>query len=277
MTRLYWPHRTDHFDDPRRLECASAPALVLEAALRCKAKELESDGALTLTQIRRAAGGIAAIPDLDAALGVLLECGLITQLGEGTYELPDWQEWMRSKAELDELRSKRADAGRKGGKQRAKQLASTSASNEVSALPKRDVPRVKSKSESESQEDISSSSGDSPASRRDAVIALLVDDRIRDRGDSQAIGNPRYRAATRASVLELFDKSLERELTADATATAESIAERLRRGPAPTRAEGARIPAPPSDPCRHCANGWVDDENGDARRCARCNGTGVRS
>lgn len=51
----------------------------------------------------------------------LIDKGRLSVLGEGTYLVIGWDKWQRSKAELDEVRAKRAVAGKRGAK--AKQVA----------------------------------------------------------------------------------------------------------------------------------------------------------
>jgi hypothetical protein len=133
--RVYWPHFVDHFDDQRRLECPSAEALVAEAALRDKTKDLESDGRLTFPQAHRALAGIVSITDPDLAIKTLVDSGLVLQVSDNTIELADWSEWMKPKAELDEIRQKRAESGRLGGISRARQLASADAGTLLSTSP----------------------------------------------------------------------------------------------------------------------------------------------
>lgn len=60
--------------------------------------------------------------------GELVEAGLWLPTSDG-WQIRDFLDWNRSKAERDELSEKRSEAGRRGGKARAKQLAGNLPSN----------------------------------------------------------------------------------------------------------------------------------------------------
>lgn len=114
---------TRFFDRPAIAELNDR-AVIMLLHMMCLAKELETDGIITDAQMRR-----LPYPRAKYTASKLEASGeLVRNNSEASWELVGWLNDNKSKAELDEIRKKRAISGRKGGtnrKQVAKQSAST--------------------------------------------------------------------------------------------------------------------------------------------------------
>jgi len=130
--RGYVPLDVDIFGNRRMLKISPLARLVFITCLVI-AKRNESDGRVTLPQIAREQ------PDIDDPQSFVK--GLVAQglLGEEeddddeAFIIPGWLERNKSRAEIDELRAKRAAAGARGGRPpgeiKTKQVAKTRESN----------------------------------------------------------------------------------------------------------------------------------------------------
>jgi hypothetical protein len=120
---------TNFFGNARVLNVSPLARLEFVACL-VVAKRGESDGRVTFAQVRREQ------PDVDnhdLLLKELVEQGLLDQEDDKTFVIRGFLGWNRSKEELDEMRSMRAENGRAGGlasgESRRKQVASDVRSN----------------------------------------------------------------------------------------------------------------------------------------------------
>ena len=116
MPKPYVPLALEHFDDDRRLGIEDAEILVAELVLRLAAKELASDGRLSRLQARRALSGLPCIADPDGVVKALEAAELVEIDDDGAVELPDWRDWMQSRAEIEAYRQRQSEYGRLGGR-----------------------------------------------------------------------------------------------------------------------------------------------------------------
>lgn len=118
----------DHYDDDRHIECADPEVLAAEGVLITAANQRESDGRLTRAQVRSRLAGFAAFSDPGTLADRLVDAGFAVAVDDRTIELVRWERWTKSRAELDDIRAKRAVAGKAGGlasgEARSKQVAS---------------------------------------------------------------------------------------------------------------------------------------------------------
>jgi hypothetical protein len=106
----------DHFTDDRRIGCTDPEVIATEAVLMVVTKVDESDGRVSALRQRTALAGLGFISDSVDAVKKLVAVGLATEVDDdGTIELTDWDRWMKSKDELDEMRREMARGGRDGG------------------------------------------------------------------------------------------------------------------------------------------------------------------
>ena len=131
MARLHVPLSVDIFSDDRMIDVSPLALLAYIAAL-CIAKRHETDGTVTVAQVRRE---LPDIGDIEPLAKELVEAGLWEHNTDArTYAISSWLSWNPSKAEIADIRSKRAKAGTIGGRHSAearsksKQVASTNAS-----------------------------------------------------------------------------------------------------------------------------------------------------
>jgi hypothetical protein len=99
------------FDNERVVELTPF-AQLLYLRILCLAKQIETDGRLSFAQIRRGNGDI---DNLSEHVAELVIRGLWITEADGQYEIANWLERNRSKEEIEEIRAKRTDAGRRGG------------------------------------------------------------------------------------------------------------------------------------------------------------------
>jgi hypothetical protein len=119
MARPYVPLSVDVFGDEKILELTPLARLEYFACL-CIAKRIESDGRVTLAQVRREQ------PDVDDHLGLLGELvkhELLVQEDDRTFAICAWLRWNKSAAELEQLREKKAEAGQRGGQKSGERRA----------------------------------------------------------------------------------------------------------------------------------------------------------
>ncbi len=110
----------DHFDDDRRIGCEDPEAIAAEIVLMVATKRLESDGLLSRLQARKALAGCAFVADPADAVQKLVAANLAVERDDGSLELPGWERWMKSKAELDAYREQQRAHGRRGGRPKTK-------------------------------------------------------------------------------------------------------------------------------------------------------------
>lgn len=103
----------------------------------CYAGEHLTDGLVPRSFVRRM-GDL----DGDAEAARLVAAGLWHETDTG-WLIHDYLDWQRSRAEADDLRIKRAEAGSRGGKQKASNLLE--AKQKASKLPSKPVANVKQK------------------------------------------------------------------------------------------------------------------------------------
>lgn len=110
---MTWTKLDDAFnDDPRLIQLPRGVRLLhVEALVWCN--KHETDGAVPAYAMRR----VSDEPDVDAAIGALVDVGLWTDLGDGQYQLPGWAKdakHQRTKSELEQgRRGNRFIVGRK--------------------------------------------------------------------------------------------------------------------------------------------------------------------
>lgn len=134
--RGYLALNVDIFGNRKMLQVSPLAQLVFIACMVI-AKRGETDGEVTIRQVRREQ---PEIDDLTDLLEELVRGGLLSRNDGETYVIPGWFDFPqnKSRAELDELRARRVEVGRKGGqasgatKQLAKQLANQRTTDLVS-------------------------------------------------------------------------------------------------------------------------------------------------
>lgn len=157
MAGRYVPLSVNFFGDNRVVELPPLARLVFIAGLVI-AKREESDGRLTLGQVRRECFDF----DVESLVNELVASGLWAREGEGVFTVPSWLKWNRSKDWIDGLRAARVKAGQFGGQKsgqvrKSKQVASTTRSkllgHDEANLLGRDEANIKKKSNNLSSPD----------------------------------------------------------------------------------------------------------------------------
>jgi len=110
--RPYVPLSVDFFGDDKVIELTPLARLEYAACLVI-AKRQESDGSVTLAQVRREQPDV---PDHQGLLAELVDSGLLSWDGGNTYAIVAWLEWNKSVEELAGMRQAKASAGKIGGK-----------------------------------------------------------------------------------------------------------------------------------------------------------------
>lgn len=121
------------YDHPKVLEVDPLDRLLYVWAL-CWSSRHRTDGRLR----RRALGHVAAlagVTDLDGAAARLVAAGLWEDDADG-WLVHDFHDYQPAAADVDELRAKRAEAGRQGGLRSGQTRRSTEANREASASSK---------------------------------------------------------------------------------------------------------------------------------------------
>jgi hypothetical protein len=124
------PVSVDFFGDEKILELTPLARLEYLEIL-CIAKRIESDGKVTLAQVRREQPDVEDHPGL---LRELVKHELLVQEDDRTYLICAWLKWNKSAAELDQLRAKKAEAGRDGGRKSGETRARHAADAQGSTL-----------------------------------------------------------------------------------------------------------------------------------------------
>ena len=115
MSREYVPLSTSFFEDDKVIELSPLAQLVFVGSL-CVAKRIESDGQVSLAQIRRECPNVG---DLEPLLDELTTHSLLTRSEDGTtFAIVAWLRWNSSVAEIKARREYFAEIGRKGGQRR---------------------------------------------------------------------------------------------------------------------------------------------------------------
>lgn len=118
------------YDHPKVLEVDPLDRLLYVWAL-CWSARHRTDGKLRRRALAHVAA-LAGVPDLDAAARRLVAAGLWEDDDDG-WRVHDFTDYQPTGAEVDELRAKRAEAGRRGGLASGQTRRSNEANREASA------------------------------------------------------------------------------------------------------------------------------------------------
>ena len=111
MARPYAPVDVHLLDSPAIQSVSPLARWVFIVSLLI-AKRLESDGVVTLGQVRR---DCYDVDDVPAKLAELVDANLLLQDGD-TFTLRSWLKWNKSHEELESRRERFAEIGAKGGR-----------------------------------------------------------------------------------------------------------------------------------------------------------------
>jgi hypothetical protein len=115
MPRRYVPLAVDFLDDDRIIESSQQARYVYMVGLTIAGKN-ERDGEVSLPQVQRACFDVDG---LDALIEELVTRGLWQRRKDGrTFVIPSWLQWNRSAKEIEAIRQKNTDSGRKGGRRK---------------------------------------------------------------------------------------------------------------------------------------------------------------
>ena len=109
---MTWVRLDDTFAEDPRLERAGPLALALNVAALCYCSRLMTDGAIPRSVARR----LLELDDVDAVVGRLVAEHMWEATDDG-WRILDYLKTQPSRAHVEQVRTKRAAAGRNGGKQ----------------------------------------------------------------------------------------------------------------------------------------------------------------
>jgi hypothetical protein len=146
MGRQFAQVSVDFFSDSKVIEVGPLARYLFIAGL-VVAKRHESDGRVTIAQLRHECSDIGSVEDLA---NELVGGGLWAREDERTFTITSWLKWNKSKEWVENLRAEKARAGLAGGlksgeSRRAKQVALESGRKLLQRGEATDEPNSKSK------------------------------------------------------------------------------------------------------------------------------------
>lgn len=134
---MAWVRIDDQFPEHPKIEEVGPLGMAMQVAALCYANRYLTDGKLPSRTVAKFMPTVSFDPETGDPVtwrdiaSLLVEAGIWDEV-EGGYQIHDYHEYQPSKAEVEETRKKRAEAGRKGGKANGKQSAKQNESNELS-------------------------------------------------------------------------------------------------------------------------------------------------